>query len=365
MISLTAESAPLKTDTLQTMANHLAYLDGLRALSALYVLIHHAILQISAGTSYPYLVRPFVLFFAQGRYAVDVFIVISGFCLMLPVIRNQGFLKGNYMDFLRRRARRILPAYYLALALSLVLIYTLIGKKTGTNWDITIPVTSRDLITHLTLTQDLFTDTIFKINHTFWSISVECHIYLLFPLLVLLTRKYGAAAVTVLAVVLSLVLWKLLGKTSLNVYGMSPHYLGLFAFGMLAAQIAFSQVKLWTIPVVLAAIGAYLYPIIGPDFTAGLCAAALLAVVASGKFTIGRKFLCWPPLVFIGTFAYSIYLIHAPLLQLLSQYVISPLHLPALQGLVLLLAAGIPVIISGSYFFYVLAERPFLNKSRL
>ena len=54
-----------------------------------------------------------------GTHGVDLFIVISGFCLMIPVLRSEGRL--NVGQFYGRRATRILPAYYVALAIAAAL----------------------------------------------------------------------------------------------------------------------------------------------------------------------------------------------------------------------------------------------------
>jgi peptidoglycan/LPS O-acetylase OafA/YrhL len=342
---------------------HLDYLDSLRALAALYVLIHHAVLQVDIKSSQSVLVAVLALLFAHGRYAVDLFIVISGFSLMLPVVRNDGILRSGATLFFTRRAKRILPTYYVAMVISLLLALTIISKKTGTNWDGSIPVTVWDVVAHLFMIQDLFHDTIYKINHVFWSISVECHVYLFFPLLVVSWKKWGPM-VTVLAVIaFSLVSWYVLAHTGLNVYGMSPHYLALFTFGMLAAQLSFAQVASYqVVTIAISAILAMIvHPILKPDLLMGSCSACLLVIVASGKLVILRNLLSWQPLTFLGSFAYSIYLVHAPLLQICSQYIIAPLNLSPLFAIVFFLFIGIPLILCTAYMFFLIAERPFIN----
>ncbi|MBD0258097.1 MAG: acyltransferase family protein [Cytophagales bacterium] len=78
---------------------HLRYLDGLRAAAALFVVLHHAWLE--AGQAYQVL----------GHYAVGLFIVLSGFCLMLPVVRGDGTLPGGPIHFMRKPARPKQPPY--------------------------------------------------------------------------------------------------------------------------------------------------------------------------------------------------------------------------------------------------------------
>ena len=152
---------------------HLDYLDGLRALAAVYVLLGHALLQVNFSHQRPgVFARGFLSIFLFGHEAVDLFIVLSGFCLMLPVARGDGALRGGAWNFFQRRAWRIVPPYYAAMTLSLLLIWSCIGQKTGTHWDISIPVTGRSILTHLLLLQDALGDEA-SINHAFWSISVE------------------------------------------------------------------------------------------------------------------------------------------------------------------------------------------------
>src|SRR5205807_888516 len=108
----------------------------------------------------------FVWLFGFDHYAVTTFIVISGFCLMLPVAIAGGTLKGGAKQFYQRRARRILPPYYAALALSVA-----IALARG------VPVTNGSLISHALLIHDFGASWIFDINGALWSIAVEWQLY--------------------------------------------------------------------------------------------------------------------------------------------------------------------------------------------
>jgi peptidoglycan/LPS O-acetylase OafA/YrhL len=68
------------------------------------------------------------------------------------------------------------------------------------------------------------------------------------------------------------------------------------------------------------------------------------------------------PLVFAGTFAYSIYLIHAPILTFLFEYLLVPLKASTLQTFLLLSLAGFPTVMLASYIFFRFFEYPFLTK---
>lgn len=370
---------------------HVAYLDGLRALAALYVILHHCFLQERFGGAHlSKWAAQGVKLLGFGHYAVDVFIVLSGFCLALPVVRGDGSLAGGALGFFKKRARRILPPYFFALAFSLLLIRLLIGRTTGTHWDVSLPVTRAALITHLFLAQDLFKQTDFKINDAFWSISVEWRIYFLFPLLMALRRRVGALVVAAGCTVAGYVVLYVGQHTALNSIfnfgfdGITPQYLGLFAVGMLGADIAYGKTAL--LPTLrrpspaLALLGATTLLMLGvsrvsswhggflpdayADFFVGLWAASLMVAAANAGDGRLNRLLSSRPLVFIGTFAYSIYLIHGPLIQVIWQYVLFPLRNNPLHMFLGLSLVGTPLILGTAYLFFLACERPFLTRRK-
>ena len=104
----------------------LAGLDGIRGLAALFVVINHVFLRAFPG--YPVDHAPFWAgWFIYGRFAVVVFIVLSGFSLALSPARH-GWRLDGISRFARRRARRILPAYWAALAFSLAVAWLIVPQ---------------------------------------------------------------------------------------------------------------------------------------------------------------------------------------------------------------------------------------------
>ena len=252
-----------------------------------------------------------------------------------------------------------------------------------------------DFVLHLFLLQDLSLQSVYKINAVFWSISVEWRIYFLFPLLLLLRRWWGTLPTTAAAVVVSYAVLFVGQNTLLHhflnftITGMSPQYLALFTLGMLAADITYGKIvdgKNALLPLLhkpvnnallLAALTVLLLaasrltlrrgdilPMAYADFFVGLWTLSLLIAAANSPTGVLHKALSWRPLVFIGTFAYSIYLIHLPLIQLLWQYVFVPLHGRPLPLFLELSLVGTPLIIGVSYLFFLACERPFLNRRR-
>lgn len=68
------------------------------------------------------------------------------------------------------------------------------------------------------------------------------------------------------------------------------------------------------------------------------------------------------PAVLLGTFSYSLYLVHAPVLAL-CQSALRPLALSPTVDLILMLLIGVPVALLVSYLFHLAFERPFLSRA--
>ena len=363
----------------ETSRMRLEYVDGMRALAALVVYLNHAYAQVSYG-DYFKLRSPWSIASASmvaGHLSVTVFIVISGFCLTLPVITNGGALRGGVTAFLKRRARRILPPYYAAVVLCLVLIWTIIGKPTVSLWDYPLVVDRIAIVSHLLLLQDLIATS--RINYVFWSIAVEWQIYFIVPLLVLAWRRFGATTVVLGALLVGYGLR--FGFDGTRLVRAHPQYLGMFALGMLAAHVARSTeprfVRMragvpWSVLAacaLLITIGLGSYWGIGAsegrfhllDLPIGVMAASALAAAGASESNLLSRIFSWPPLVLLGTFSYSLYLIHAPLLQVMWQYVLVPLGLSREAMLGWLMTVGLGVVALLSYGFFRLFEAPFMR----
>ena len=371
-------------------ANHLSYLDGFRALMALYVVIHHASHYFGLAGSTSRLYHVVYMASSKGHYAVNVFIVLSGFCLALPVVRNNGVMREGYWEFVRKRVRRILPPYYIALGFSLLTAFILwLSNKSLVRLEPFDAITRWDLFTHLFLIQDAFRETANSINHALWSISVEWRIYFLFPLLIFCSRRFHSASLLLLSSAIAFAAFIIARRNGLflGITGINPHYLVLFSMGILAAKVSYSKeaalagrrnITAWRVAFFLAGLlllvadwrtewEPFEEHLLGTtyvtlDVLTGVMSSCLLIVLASGGFTLFFRFLSWRALSFTGTFAYSIYLIHAPLLEAFYAYVIKPLHMGGIYGLLFMDVFGVMLIVGFSYLFFLLAEKPFMKR---
>src|SRR5881275_118675 len=163
-------------------SERLAGLDGLRGLAALFVVVNHVFLRAFPGHPVdhaPFWAGPFI----YGRFAVIVFIVLSGFSLALSPARHSWRLDA-VSRFAQRRARRILPAYWAALAFSLAVAW-LVVPQPGHG----VPDAKSVLVNGL-LVQNVVGA--HSPNSAFWSMAVEVQLYLVFPLLLLMVRRWSA-----------------------------------------------------------------------------------------------------------------------------------------------------------------------------
>src|SRR5437588_5758665 len=189
-----APSAPVADRPAAAPAPRIAGLDGIRGLAALFVVVNHVFLPTFPG--YPVDHAPFWAgWFIYGRFAVVVFIVLSGFSLALSPARH-GWRLDAVSRFAQRRAWRILPAYWGALAFSLAVAWLIVPQPGHGVPD------ARSVLANGLLVQNIVGA--HSPNAAFWSMAVEAQLYLLFPLLLLLVRRRGAtvmvAAVTVIVV---------------------------------------------------------------------------------------------------------------------------------------------------------------------
>ena len=253
-------------------------------------------------------------------------------------------------------------------------IWLWIGQLTGTHWDRSLGVTWKGVITHVLMIQNMWDPAMF--NHALWSVATEWQLYFVFPLLVWMWRRCGWAWTLASALVLGNFVC-LYGSN--RILHAQPQYLGLFALGMTGAHLIFSRDAQsvavfrrvpWTaLFAVMTSLLALLF-LIGDfsvisryekqlDTYVGIL--ALVTMLAAAGPGIIRRVLEGRFLVWVGTFSYSIYLIHAPLLQLIWQYLIHPLGFGSFMTLSLLVIVGTPLIVASSYVFFLCCEKPFLN----
>lgn len=374
-----ANNSKPECQTKSTSNGHLLFLDGIRGLAALFVTVHHMWLQLWPQIYHARpsgLMLPLTGWLGYGHFGVTIFIVLSGFSLAYSAALRKQITNINKKDFYLRRARRILPPYYFALLLSCFLAATIIAKPTGTHWDVAVPITIPGLLSHVFMMQDMFY--ISQINHTFWSVALEWKLYFLFPLVLVACSKIGPFITSAAFTIIGYVALILLHGTSYKDFPI--HFLGLFAMGTAGALLVFSHRTRWqqicqshlmtwigvgsVVLIVFLSWAHYLRGLFYTDLFVALATVIGLTKMSMGRWPFVKAALAWKPLAFLGSFAYSLYLIHAPLIQCVWQYAVHPLGLSRNAEFFVLVLVGVPLILVCAYAFYLVCERPFVRANR-
>jgi len=286
-------------------------IQGLRGIAVLAVVLFHISHKLLPG----------------GFAGVDIFFVISGYlitCILLDGMDGGGF---SLRDFYRRRVRRLFPALYAMLAFTLaagllILPPKLLGELAYTQF-FTSLFASNLAFAHLSGYFDAGAG-LKPLLHT-WSLGVEEQFYLVYPLVLLLIRRFvgrflwpiltGLAVLSLLAamggqarpeaafyqpagrafelLIGALCQW-VQGRFELNAAlrrWLSLAGLALMIISLFVLNDRLPFPGLWSLP-----------PCLG---------AALLLVARDG---FGNRLISAPPLVFSGDISYSLYLWHWPLL---------------------------------------------------
>ena len=357
---------------------HFAAVDGLRAIACLAVVSYHCF-YYGGRVEWPRLVlgRQELTasnFFLYGHLGVELFFVLSGFCLAYPFFRHPE-RSQDWKRYFLNRARRIYPPYWGALLLlgALALLIDHIGIGSTASRVLVFPPIRRFCFSFINPETEL--------NGSFWTLKIELRWYLLLPLLLLLHRRtkslglLGASALVCL--LYTLTLGKHPGTQVTNLVGPLPLFLPLFVAGIWIAEIlavgkptrlelalirharwgvVFSCVLIWLVtPASPEQVIRYNRAIPG-----GLLASFMLLLTLYDP--IFKKALAWRPLVSIGLFSYSLYLIHQPIIELIYS-VVKPLGWSAsVQFLFFQCIVSTAAVVLG-YLFYRVAEKPFLRRS--
>jgi peptidoglycan/LPS O-acetylase OafA/YrhL len=347
-------------------ARRLDGVDGLRALAALWVVLFH--IRAFSGAH----LGPLDLVVRSGSAGVSLFLVLSGFCLYVPIVRAgpSSFHTGR---FLRRRATRLLPAYYVSLAV--VLLVTMVSAGRLGLAPISGSAAALQAVTHLTMTHSLFPSTFYALNGAYWSLGLEWQLYLGLPLLVFAARRWGLAR-TIAAVVAVNIAYRLALQAAVDLRVVAPGSVmanevlpnllpgrwAEFAFGMVAANLHATgwiarreRYGGWATLALVPLAGLALLAVGSPleHLAFGAVFFDLLCVVLTGSAHLARV-MAWRPLAAVGVMSYSLYLVHQPIVQSLC-YFLRRSGSPRLVFLEVLLL--VPAILAVAWLLFVTVEK--------
>lgn len=349
-----AENSDRKGYALVNRLTHerLDYIDGLRAIAVLLVVLHHATLHSSLYLK-QHVVSPWMHVVLEGEHGVDLFFVLSGFCLSYPTLARLhrfGTAAFRLHTFAARRLLRIVPPYYAAIAFCVVLSAVPGFGGMLSSWP--------DIVR-----QALFLDwhTQF-LNRSFWTLCIEFRWYFIFPAALALwvySRRlfFAVAAVCLTAYLttrlrsidLGVLLPFLLGITAAHCYINPRPWFKYFAVAAPAGVLLGIILE----PLLVASsFGVDAIPLAFIRTNVGWQFAMFSFVVLCGYSTVAQRLLSLRPLVWIGVASYSIYLIHEPLVQRVDD------ALP--QSIFTDYVACVAISVACGFVFWFIAERPWV-----
>ncbi len=183
-------AAPNKPPALPNARGHMAPLDGLRGVAILMVMAFH-FAWVQPPRSLP--AKLFVFVGSFGWAGVDLFFVLSGF-LITGILLDSKATPHYFRNFYARRVLRIFPLYYGVLLVTLVVLPHIVSYDTpelrallgaqGWLWLYSANVSVAIEHGHWVWNADWL-----RLG-MLWSLAVEEHFYLVWPLLVfVLSRK--------------------------------------------------------------------------------------------------------------------------------------------------------------------------------
>lgn len=333
--------------------------DGLRAIAVISVLLFHAGFTAFSG----------------GFVGVDVFFVISGYLITTIILGELEKGTFSLLNFYERRFRRILPALYLVMAVTLAVgWFTLLPDEYKNLGQSVVATTfyANNMLLGLTSGYWDLASQFKPLLHT-WSLGVEEQYYAVVPLLLMVawrwTRWLGLGIVVLTTASLVLAQWMIYVSPSWAFYLLPTRFWEL-AIGALCAWLLFSK-KIETNSVILNNMGggAGLIGIIAAvtlfDSSVRAPGAWLLIPVVGASLVImfareGTwvfRFLSLRIMVFIGLISYSLYLWHMPVYAFIRIWQPEP-PTPSM------LLASVPVALMGAVLSWRYVERPFRDRKR-
>lgn len=273
-----------------------------------------------------------------GYIGVDVFFVISGFLITAQLVRRREAGRIGLASFWAARARRLLPASLVVLAVSIALTVLWAPATLQTQYLRSI-IGSALYIENWMLAADavdyLAAENAPPIAQHYWSLSVEEQFYIVWPLLIIA----ATAGATVAAVRRRRLIWVIAGVSALSLvagllltttnppyaYFATPLRVWEFGLGALVALVrlpalpAAVRLAAWFAGWAAMAAAALVYgpqtPF--PGIAALLPTLGAAIVIASGPDIPLRwlsALVSWRPVQWLGDQSYGIYLWHWPLI---------------------------------------------------
>ncbi len=325
--------------------------------------------------------------FGFGYLGVHLFFVLSGFCIHAPQALNRFRGKSDFSikQFTIKRVRRLYPAYLASLfvtSLCLAVFPILLFLWRRQPFSLAEAFGVKDFLVSAAFLQQLFPESI-KFNGVYWTLVYEAGFYAFYPLLLFVTRKTGVVPVALALLVAELTL--MFHPTPIPFFVLNKYF--EWYLGYMAAELFLGEANLPSTGLLAIVSGAVFALGIFSTASANLfifrdlifCVAFFGFLLLVLKFSREQaqaevfapspllRILSHPLPVLIGTFSYSLYLIHVPLIDVIWHSCDLAAKYKAISAVsaevipILLIPALFPI----AYGFYWCFEKPFLRRSEV
>jgi len=307
-----------------------AGLDGLRGFAAFFVVIAHItnqtkILELITGND-------------GGETGVMIFFTLSAF-LMGRLYANQPINESSLISFYRHRFSRVAPIY-ISVVLLAYCAYRYFGDP------VLYQIDNGNLAKHLMAVEG---------TSVLWTIPLEVHFYLWFPLSWLVIRSYGNLSWMILLSVVIVV------DLFLPITNEDLLHLPFFIGGLIASRLSISQrygnlafvisvlMLLLIAPNIWLAIGLHRNDVLRFAMAAVIVGVLVLSASTS---VLASRILGNRVMSYLGAISFSAYLLHWPIMRALTLNTSLAAH-PLRYGATVIM---LTIIVSSATFFFI--ERP-------
>jgi peptidoglycan/LPS O-acetylase OafA/YrhL len=312
------------------MAGHLPALDGVRGLAILMVLLFHFIAQTTATNGFERAVN-WVL--SHGLLGVDLFFVLSGF-LITGILYDSRSDPDYFRNFYMRRVLRIFPLYYGVLAV-VFLVVPLIPALRGSELVALREHQAWAWLYAVNVYLALKGGWVLSYIEHFWSLAVEEHFYLVWPLVVFRLARRPLTLMTTAAFLAALSFGARVAATLSGVSGvattvLTPFQLDALCLGAFfavylrqpggpeAARRAIAPLAVLAGAVLIADFGVHRFTDDGLFFARAvrggmfrvLFAALLLYALFAPASSWSGQFFRSGPMTTLGKYSYGLYVYH-------------------------------------------------------
>ena len=316
------------------MKQKLLALESVRGIAAISVAFYH----FNVGSHFN---NSFV---SNAWLMVDFFFVLSGFVIALSYMKKLN----NFSDIVTFQTKRFLRLY----PLHLIMLFLLLGvefSKYIAEKNFGMVANNRAFsqnnlsafMANIFLVQN-WTHSNLTYNAPSWSISAEFITYALFAIIIMITKanRFFSSVIIFICVLLSWFTLQKIGMGTGNISGGPVRCLYSFSIGVLVFFIyekvicKFGRIHT-LIPLGLTALSIYVvstYGVKGAEYVTLiplLFGMTILSISLDKESSVFNKALSMKWLVYLGTISYGIYMIHALVWWLITQFIRFILNIPA------------------------------------